>query len=187
MNIFNRLTAGDSATWDDASFTDTQGGSYAAPLWALRYELRGAQVLTLNAAPNGSGWRTSITAAQSAALVGGMYSWAAYATNGAQRVTAGKGTLQIEADITGAIAGYDGRTQNQKDLDAVRAEIRGRVNGGMTVEYMIGSRSLKKEPSSELLVIESRLVRMVASENAAASIANGLGDPRQFGVRFRRP
>lgn len=187
MNIFAMLTAGDSAAWTDTPFTDTQGTSYDSSAWTLKYEIRGAGApLTLNATASGKGWSTAISSAQSTALGSGRYSWAAYATKGASRVTAGTGVFQIAADLTTATAGFETRTQNEIDLDAVRAEIRSRTTGGMTLEYTIGNRSLKKEPAIALLAIESRLVRMVKSDRAAESIANGQGDPRKIGIHFTR-
>lgn len=184
MNIFSQLTAGDSASWTDSPFTDTQGVGYDALTWALSYEIRGAVSLTLNGVASGNGWTTAITTAQSLALTPGRYSWAAYATKSGARVTAGSGVFNILTNMASVSGAYETRTQNELDLDAVRAEIRSRVSGGMTLEYMIGNRSLKKEPTSVLLEIESRLVRMVRGDRAAESIANGLGDPRKIGVRF---
>ena len=79
---------------------------------------------------------------------------------------------------------FDGRTQAQKDLDAVKAAIRSIVAGGAVSEYRIGTRNLKRYDLSELLELESRLKSIVAKENKAKLIASGLGDPHNLYVRF---
>lgn len=81
-------------------------------------------------------------------------------------------------------AAFDGRSQAETDLAAVRAEITARISGGATLEYTIGSRSLKKEPMTALVEIEQRCLRIVARERRAAGAANGLGNPGRISVRF---
>lgn len=184
MNIFPQLTSGDSATWLDTAFVDSQGTNYDSSQYALRYEIRGPVSLTLNATTLGTGWTTTITTAQSATLTPGKYYWTAIASKTGVRVTAGSGTTSILADLSAASGVYDGSSQAEKDLIAIRAEISARASGGMTLEYAIGNRSLKKEPIASLLVLEARLVRQVAAERSAQSIANGLGNPRRLNVRF---
>ena len=185
MNIFPQLTSGDSATWLDTPFVDSQGASYDSSQYALRYEIRGPVSLTLNATVSGTGWTTTITPTQSTTLTPGKYYWTAIASKTGARVTAGSGTLTMLIDLSATPIGvYDGSSQAEKDLLAIRAEISARTAGGMTLEYTIGNRSLKKEPISSLLVLESKLVRQIAAERSAQSIANGLGNPRRINVRF---
>jgi len=184
MNIFAQLTAGDSATWADVAFVDSQGVSYDASQYALRYEIRGPVALTLNSTALGTGWTTTITTVQSATLTAGKYYWTAIASKTGARVTAGTGTAIILPDLSTTSGVYDGSSQAEKDLIAIRAEISARTAGGMTLEYAIGNRSLKKEPIASLLVLESKLVRQVAAERAAQNMANGLGNPRRISVRF---
>ena len=187
MNIFAQLTSGDSATWTDDTFTDSQGAVYDSGAYSLRYEIRGPVALTLNATTLGKGWQTTITSAQSTTLTPGKYFWTAFASKTGARVTVGTGTLTILADLTGVSGVYDGSSQAEKDLAAIRAEISARASGGMTLEYSIGSRSLKKEPIASLLALESKLVRQVFAERQAERQANGLGNPRRISVRFTPP
>jgi hypothetical protein len=184
LNIFATLTKGDSATWNDASFTDTQGKPYDSSAYTLTYEIRGAVTLTLTAVGSGSGWKTSITTTQSNTLTPGTYYWAAYVSKTGERVTAGTGTLVINADLAAASAGYSGASQEETDLQAIKAEISARVSGGLTLEYTIGNRSLKKEPLTALLELKDRYERLVRRQREAEMVANGLGNPRRVMVRF---
>lgn len=184
MNIFSTLASGDSATWTDDLFTNTQGKSYDSSAYALSYEIRGPVKLTLTAVASGSGWKTSITTAQSATLTPGTYYWAAYAAKTGERVTAGTGTFVVTQDLVKASQNYDGRSQEEKDLQAIKDEISARVSGGLTLEYTIGNRSLKKEPLTTLLELKDRYERLVRRQREAEMVANGLGNPRRVMVRF---
>ena len=82
-------------------------------------------------------------------------------------------------------AAYDGRTQAERDLDAVNAAISARTSGGLVAEYSVAGRSLKREPMAALLALRSALMMRVRNEQTAASIAAGLGNPRNLHVRFR--
>lgn len=189
MNIPPIIVQGDSVTWRDAPTSDNLGNTISSPSWALTWYFSGPTILTVTSTANAGGWETSLTSAQTAAMTAATsqsanYFWQATASFGAQKVTIGTGTLLIQQNLATATAGYDGRTQAEQDLAAVQAEIRARVTGGMTVEYQIGSRRLRKEPMTALLELESRYKMIVAKERQAQSIANGLGDPRNTYVRF---
>lgn len=184
MNIPGTIAAGDSLTWNDATARDNLGNALTSADWALHYYIRGAQSLDLTATGNGPGWQTSITATQSATLEPGTFYWQAVATKGSDRITVGTGTLKVTANLANATGIYDGRSQSEKALDAINAEIDARLNGGMVEDYTIGNRSLKKTPMRDLIALQSRYKTIVARERQAQSIANGLGNPRQMFVRF---
>lgn len=184
MNIGSQLTIGDSMTWDDDTFSDSNGINYTSAGYTLTWSFRSGTVLDITSTAKGNGWTTTISTAQSAVMTAGNYYWQAYATGSGTRVTAGTGMLKMAANLATAIAGFDGRTQTQKDYDAVTAEITARISGGVTLEYTIGSRSLKREPTTNLIALQSRLATMLNREKAAQSMADGLGNPRRVMVRF---
>jgi hypothetical protein len=72
----------------------------------------------------------------------------------------------------------------QQDLAAVQAAIRAMVSGGAVAEYTIGTRRLKKMELTDLLQLEGKLKAEVKREQAAALMANGLGNPFNLFVRF---
>lgn len=193
MRIPPILTAGDSATWRDDAFGDALGASVDSSVYTLTYSLRGpvaGAAADLVGTASGTGWSFVLASAQSAALNTGStaakWYWGAYASKaGGVRLTAGTGTLNVRPNLAG-ISGvsYDGRSANEQTLAAINAEIDARINGGATLEYSIGTRSLKKEPMSALLELQSRYQLRVSRERRAQQIANGLGNPQRLGVRF---
>ena len=189
MDIPSIIVQGDSVTWRDAPTTDNLGNEISPPAWTLTWYFTGPTAFSAVSTSGQGGWETSLTAIQTAAMTAATsqtanYYWQATATLGLQKVTIGTGLLLIQKNLATATAGYDGRTQAEQDLAAVQAEIRARVSGGMTVEYQIGSRRLRKEAMTALLELESRFKMIVSKERQAQSIANGLGDPRNTYVRF---
>jgi len=182
--------------WRDVAARDTLGNPIDGSNSALTYYLRtntnhqGAIVagVTVQGTPSGSGWEFTIAAATTDGFVAGLWFWQAVATAnvGGAVTTLGAGQLQVQAglDYTGQPSAFDGRTQAQKDLDAVQAAIRTIISGGAVSEYKIGARSLKKYELADLLALEGKLKAEVKREQAAALAANGLGNPHNLFVRF---
>lgn len=190
MNIPSILAAGDSASWPDMPFSSA-GKMISAMDYTLMYCLRGTgSVLDLNATANGSGWKTSITSTQSAALnvtaADVSWYWNAYATKSGERILAGEGVIKLKVNFAALSTAYDGRTQAEKDFDAVKAEVTSRISGGATLEYSIGNRQLKKEPIAELIKLQDRLRGEINRQRATQRIANGQGNPGKVMVRFGR-
>jgi hypothetical protein len=191
MRIPSIITAGDTVVWQDYGFVDAQGGSVDSQYYSLAYNFRGpASVLDLTGVAQGTGWLFTMSATQSAALNLGtsraLWFWQASATKAAVRVTAGDGTLNVKPNLAAiTTAGFDGASKAEQILKAIDTEIQARINGGATVEYTIGTRSLKKEAMSELLKLRSMYNTIVARERRGQMIKNGLGNPSRVGVRFR--
>lgn len=189
MNIPPRLRAGDTIQWRDDATTDNLGNPIDSATWTLTYWLRtntatdGASVV---GTPYNSGWSFSISAATSSAFDPGRWYWQAVASKTGQVFTVGSGSVDVDPLLTyaGTPTAYDGRTQAQKDLDAVQLAIRSLLSGGSVQEYTIGQRKLKRYDLSELLQLEAKLKADVKREEAAQLMANGLGNPRNMFVRF---
>ena len=190
VKIPSEIRAGDTVRWRDQPALDYLGNEITSATWTLTYFLR------FNAASEGStvvgtayetGWEFTISAATSAGFDAGRWFWQAVATSGSDKLTLGAGQLNVLPSLsyTGTAAAYDGRSQAQKDLEAVQAAIRAYVSGNAVSEYTIGNRRLKKMELTDLLTLESKLKADVVREQRAEKIANGLGDPRKLYVRFR--
>jgi hypothetical protein len=113
----------------------------------------------------------------------GEFTWYAWVEKVGARVTVDDGLVTIKGDPS-ALAAYDGRSTARKMLDQIEAALLA-FNLGVKA-YTIGSRSMTKADTPELLTMRDRFRAEVENEIAAEKIAAGLGNPRNFGVRFNR-
>jgi len=189
VNIPSEIRAGDTIQWRDVEGVDNLGNTVSSAAYTLTYYLRfnaASEGATVVGTAYGTGWEFSIAAATSAGFDAGTWYWQAVATKTGSTITLGSGQLTVLAALSysGTPAALDGRSQAQKDLDAVQAAIRTIVAGGVAKEYTIGNRSLKKYDLTDLLALETKLKADVNREQKAQLIANGLGNPFNLFVRF---
>jgi hypothetical protein len=168
---------------------DNLGNEVSSSDYTLTYYLRfnaASEGATVVGTAYGTGWQFSIAAATSVNFDAGTWYWQAVATKTGSTITLGSGQSTVLAALSysGTPAALDGRSQAQKDLDAVQAAIRTIVAGGVAKEYTIGNRSLKKYDLTDLLALETKLKADVNREQKAQLIANGLGNPFNLFVRF---
>lgn len=194
MAILPSITSGVDAVWVDAETVDVFGDAVTSTTHSLVYYFRlntQSEGVTATSVAYNSGWKTTLTAAVSGSMLADP-NWFFQAvltkTSDSTVQEYSRGQIEVRPSLayTGTPGAFDGRTQAQKDLDAVKAAIRSIVSGGAVSEYKIGSRNLKRYDLSELLELESRLKSIVAKENKAKLIASGLGDPHNLYVRFNR-
>lgn len=189
MNIPTTIRAGDTVKWRDDASVDVFGNEITSSDWTLKYYLRtntASEGATSTGSAYGTGWEFTLSASTTADFDAGNWYWTAVATKDSEVITLGNGSLTVEAALTysGTPGAFDGRTQAQKDLDAVQAAIRAIVDGGVVQEYRIGTRNLKKYDLPDLIQLEGKLKAEVKREQQAELIANGLGNPRNMFVRF---
>lgn len=186
MNIPAKIIQGNSATWKDVPTVDNLRNPITAPSWVLVYSIRGATGVDLTATADVPGWSTSLSKAQSAALAPGNYYWQADVTNGIQKITIGNGKLCMIADLSAAPidAAFDGSSQTEKDLIAVRAAIRAMSSGGAVQKYVIANRQVEKMSVADLITLENRLMVRLKREQQAQDAANGKGNSNNTFVRF---
>ena len=142
--------------------------------------------ITLTASTSGSDYRVQEAAGVTATWKPGAYAWARWVEKaGPIRQSLGSGQVVIKTDPAAAVQGYDGRSHARKVLESINAVLEGRATKDQE-EYTIGSRSLKRTPIADLLVLRDRYVAAVANEDAAAAVASGLPNPRNVGLRFNR-
>lgn len=189
MNIPSEIRAGDTIQWRDVEGADNLGNVISSADYTLTYWLRtntaseGASVV---GTAYGTGWEFTIAANISNGFDAGQWYWQAIASKTGSIITLGSGQLQVLPVLSYAVTpgAFDGRSQAQKDLDAVQAAIRAITAGGVVKEYSIGNRSLKKYDLADLLQLEGKLKAEVKREQMADLIANGLGNPHNLFVRF---
>ena len=153
---------GDTVTWT-RSFTDYP----ASDGWALTYAfVRTGDQQTATGSADGDEFDVTITAANSASFSTGEYKWQEYVTKGAERHTTAEGTVQVELNLVDQTTGYDGRTHNEKVLDAIKAAVEGRADqtqASYSVSTSAGSTSISHMTHDELIralrIYEGRVER----------------------------
>lgn len=184
INLPEKFVVGDTVIWDEKTFlTPDKREISPAQGWVATYSFRSHGIDSVGVSYQG-GWRFTLSTTNTTTLGEGTHAWHFYASKASERFTIGYGTIEAAANIGGSVGHQDARTQAEIDLAAVEAEIRARIGGGATIEYSVGTRSLKKEPMSELIILRNMLRADVAREKAALKIAQGLGNPRKLNVRF---
>jgi hypothetical protein len=191
VKIPSKIRAGDTVVWKDEPSVDVFGAPIDSATHTLTYFLRtnvNHEGATVVGVADGSGWKVTLTSVATTGFDAGIWYFQAVATavSGGAKTTLGSGQVEVLRSLgyDGLPGAFDGRSQAQKDLDAVQAAIRSLMSGGAVQEYRIGTRSLKRYELGELLALESRLKGEVVREQKAAMIANGLGNPHNLFVRF---
>lgn len=184
MNVPAIIYAGDTVKWNEPATPDYSSTAGWVSTFALRHSTGNDALNITGVADGAGGWNFTITAAQTAALHVNGHWWQIAVTKDGERYTLGTGSLETKANIPASGHTYDGRTQAQIDLDAVRAEMRARITGGSVQEYSIGNRSLKKMPMADLIAMETKLKADVAREARADRLAKGMNSGRAVYVRF---
>lgn len=183
MTIPALIYAGDTVKWVEPATPDYDSGTWTRKV-SLRHPTDADALDVTGVAMPGGGWEFSITAIQSKTLGLGTVYWHDTVTSGSERYTIGQGSLEVQANIAGTATSFDGRTQEEIDLEAVRAEMRARISGGSVQEYSIGNRSLKKMPMADLIAMESKLKADVSRALRRKRMAQGLDSGRAVYVRF---
>lgn len=184
MNVPAIIYAGDTVKWNEPATPDYSSSAGWTATFYLRHATGGEHFTSLVGVADGAGgWNFTISATQSAELDENGHWWQITVTKASERFTLGTGTLSVKANIPTTNT-FDGRSQAQQDLDAVRAAMRARIAGGEVQEYSIGNRSLKKIPMSDLIALETKLMADVARELRAERLAKGMNSGRAVYVRF---
>ena len=189
MNIPKKIYAGQTIKWRDDGFVGPLNESITSGDWTLTYYLRYDQTHEghrVAGTSYGTGWEFTISATDSAAFDAGNWYVYAEATKDSEKFPLGTARVEVFASLTytgSEPAAFDGRTQAEKDLDAVTAAIRA-IIADKASEYSIGNRTFKRVAMADLQMRLNRLNAIIVRERKAAMIANGLGDPHSLYVRF---
>jgi hypothetical protein len=152
--------------------------AYPAPDWTLTAHLRGPGLIDLQA--DASGVFTA-PAAATATWTPGTYWWSMRATNGADVLEVASGQLVIRPDLAAAGAGFDGRTQNERALDAISAVLEQRASRDQQ-RYTINNRELWRTPIADLLKLQAHYRVAVRRERKAKAGNTSFG--RTIQVKF---
>jgi hypothetical protein len=127
--------------------------------WELRLYLAGVSVLSELAAADGADHVVTLTAAETAPLGAGTYTWEERVSQGSEVHTVASGTVVVEPDIATATAG-DLQSWEEKTLVIVEAALSDTL-ATADESYQIHGRAVSKYDKRELLKIrDSLLVRI---------------------------
>jgi len=141
--IANELYQGDSLDWDES-----ESDYPASSSWVIHYVLVNASSrITFNSSADGDDHNFTIATTTTAAWKDGEYTYTRYATDGTERVTLNRGTVEIKKDFTTA---SDQRSNAKKTLEAIEAVIEDRATKDQE-SYTIQGRSLSRMNIKDLI------------------------------------
>ena len=175
----SEIIAGDYLQW-----TRSLPDYLASAGWVLTYTLINAtHKITIAATASGADFAVAIANATSAGYTAGVYRWqAAVALAGVTHIV-DTGEIRVKPGFAAAST-LETRSPAKITLDAIEAEILARAQGGMTQEYTIGSRSLKKCTVPDLIVLRDRYQAIYTSEQNAERVRNGMSGNNRILVRL---
>jgi hypothetical protein len=167
------ITPGETARWSKAlaDYSPADG-------WALVYYFRNASGTGFDATATADGASWKVSADVPANVSAGRIDWEAWVSKGDEERRADGGMMTVRPSLKAlaADAAFDGRTQAEKDLDAVRAALVPATSAGVQ-SYEIGgvgtNRRISYFEKSELLALETRLAQRVNAERRAAARRQG--------------
>jgi hypothetical protein len=150
------INQGDSLSW-----TESDSNYPASDGWNIYYVLVNASKrITFNSAADGDDHDFDITAATTAAWTPGQYTYQRYVSDGTDRVTLTRGSVEIKPDFTTA---SDQRSDSQKKLDAIEAIIENRASLDQQ-SYTIAGRSITRLDIKDLLYFRDYYAAKVRKE-----------------------
>lgn len=157
---------------------------YPSDTWTLSYALHNAaSLIEITAAADGTGYLVDVAAATTGAYTAGRYDYVAQVTDGTDVYTVGTGSIDVLAKITAAA---DGRSHARIMLEAIQATLQGSATASQ-LDIVSGSHNGRAVTNDRglLLTMESRYSAMVAAEEDAQRVAQGLRSSRLVQTRFR--
>lgn len=175
--------------------------SFPASSWSAKWLLRGATPPGLDVTAtidpdDADGFLVTITPEQSATLSPGTVYyqiWVTNRTDATKVYEAGKASFKVVVGFAATEPGdvVDNRSQARKIVDAIDALM---SNTATLVQrqYMVvglhgGQRQLERVPLSELQQTRQYYARIVANEQAAEDVANGIPYLKNVNIKFVRP
>lgn len=165
------ITAGDLVKWTKALDGYSPGDG-----WVLSYAFVCATDQHIcTATNNGDGtFLATLSAAETAALIAGVYNWQAFVTSGTERHRVGEGTLEVLPNYAASAlsTGLDARSHNKKVLDAIEATIEGRATRAQS-SMNIADRSITLLSLEELIKARDHYRLQYAREQRLARLRSG--------------
>jgi hypothetical protein len=180
MNEPRRFTAGTTVVWAEnlADYPASQG-------WTLKYAIRGANSLDIDAAASGDSFVVTITAAQTATLSSGYYYIQGVAAKGSVKYSLPVVQTFVEVNLALATVPFDARVSYRIVYDAIMATLLGRATKAQS-ELEIAGRRLVNMSLDELRRNLQTFEQLAKQQEAQLDIAAGKKAPRIL-VEFTKP
>jgi hypothetical protein len=171
MNIPTNIRAGDEYEWTISNGDYPAGDGYAFNLY-----IRGTAKLDLAGVASGDDFIITLTSAQSATLVSGIYTLQGrFSKSGKSYTPSGYvQTIEVLPDISTQTAGYDGRSHARITLDRIESAIE-KLSIEPTITVSIDGVSYQHTDLNRLFAMKKRYELEIRYEEDAERIAKGLG------------
>jgi hypothetical protein len=172
-NIPSQITQGDRVTWKEELIP------YDNLADILHCYLRGTGLaMDLIGVPDGLGWRFTILEADSVTLaVGQWHAQFVIVTPDSGRQTIGRADFMVCPGFNN-LTEYDGRSDDQKELDALTIAI-ARLASGAVAEYRIGDRMMRYQDLEQLTKRQAYLRNRIARAKNPGNVGG-----KNVGIRF---
>lgn len=190
------IQAGDTVTWTDEPFTDTQGAPFNSANYGLTFTIvgpfcngvlaPGGVPVPFTAAAQGMGWLSTLAPTDTSSWIAGAYQWQAQLTAAGFVLTVARGELEVLANLAGVAAGYAGWSQAEiafAQWQAAYAAL-APISGSPVKSYRIGTREFTYRDLKEVESALSYWNAVVTSERTRSSISQNQGNPRKLYARF---
>lgn len=182
MLTIKNFTQGDTVKWD------SELPAFLNTVHSLSWSIRGLVSLDVTAIAGNSpsNYFTTITSQQSGTLTPGRYYWSAIVTTTADgsRTTVATGQLTVKPNLSSVTGVYDGRSDSEKELDAVDLAISSIMANDGIKSYRINEREFTKQDLPDLIMWRDKLKIEVSREQSLQAIKQGLPDKRKIHSRF---
>lgn len=138
--------------------------AHPSPSWVAELFLRGPKNIDLTASPSaGSNHEFSASAEATSEWAAGKYWYALRAKNADDVREIERGELQVLPDFAALPEGYDGRSENEKGLDSIKAVLAKRATQDQQ-RYVIDNRELWRTPIEDLMKLRAHYENLVRRE-----------------------
>jgi len=128
----------------------------------------------------------NVPATDTVAWAAARYHGAAMVSNGTFTRQVWSGNLVILPNLAAEEGGFDDRSQARRTLDNINAVLEKRANSTILNSTIEGT-MFGRIPMDQLLMLKNRYETIVAQEQGAEDMANGLGNRKNVFVRFTTP
>jgi len=142
--------------------------AYPAPDWVLALYLRGPAVIDLACNPIGLAHEVTVQAVESTKWESGRYWYSLRASKDYEVIEIETGEIQVLPNLQAQTEGFDGRTHQERVLEAIEAVLERRSTLDQD-RYRINNRELYRTPIPDLLKLRDRYKAEISRMNAAKS------------------